>query len=62
MTDDKQYQLSTAEVETGWIEVRADVVDWLDVISESTDMTTTEVADRFLRNGAVNYEQILDNS
>jgi hypothetical protein len=61
MTDDEQSHLSTAEVETGWLEADADVIDWLDVIAENYDLSTVEVVDRFLRYGAVNCENILDN-
>lgn len=46
---------------TGWLEIDADIIDWIDVIAQCYNMTTSEVAEQFLRHGAVNYERILDD-
>lgn len=46
--------------ETGWVETDADLIDWLDAVALCYGLTTREVAEHFLRYGAINHEELLD--
>lgn len=60
MSDHDRFHQSVAtEFETGFIGVEYEMVDWLDSVAMCYDLSTQEVAEKLLRHGIENYEDIL---